>query len=310
MKNFKAILLGFSAVYLLSGCPGKVKATFQSTAPPSTLANSKISLVNDGAMADGTSAVVVMVNFIDNEENPKEGLTPEYEISGDGVTSQPCTTSNSGGLSICMLKATVEGVKTFKVTNVEGLDLKSDITFSKFEPQKPGFSTGGGSTTVSTGIKQITVSNQVEYETTKDANGDSIVKCRQNGDPNASKVSCFNSDGSVNTGAIVYAKDNSNNLIPIYETNPDGSLKLDGNSQPIPTTAIVSTGDATVALKAISSFGEPLSLVEQKMVAESDLCTSADVSGSAHGCTAVGNARSGATILGKARANMQGVLNE
>lgn len=310
MQKLFRVLMAISAVYTLAGCPGKLKAKFASTAPISTLANSKISLVNDGAMADGTSAILVMVNLIDNENNPKAGFEPQFEVEGEGVVSTPCTQSNNEGLAICMLKASVEGTKTFKITNIENLDLRSDITFVKFEPQKPGFSAGGGSTTVSTGIKQVTVAYEVKYETNKDTNGDSVVKCRTGGVESGSTISCFNPDGSVNDSVIVYDKDNNGLKIPIFALNPDGTQKLDGSGNPIPATRTVSSGATANSLKAVSSFGEPLSLVEQKMVAEADACSKNDVTNNVAGCAAVGDAKTSAVILGKARANMQGVLNE
>jgi hypothetical protein len=343
----KYVLMGALAAITLTqaGCPGKVKSVFSSTAPPSTLANSKLQVENDGAMADGISAIIVLAEMRNQADAPVSGFTPEIEVDGEGVTTSPCTATNNAGISVCVVKATEQGIKTFKVTNADGLDLKVDLNFTALLPQTPGITVGGGSTTVSTGtaIKHVSLSDEVHYE--RDGGGNLVLDA--NGDPiikriNSSVPLVDPSTGVVDTTNICYkdAGSPSNSSVcanPSTARSPSSTNTVPASGTYTASTGLPATsGGQAVTMKAVTSFGEPLSAVDadgkgtmkQQMLAASDVMEYADAYFAVMAETyapgssttpsptqqaqinlKVGTPKAGAVVRGTATYNMQGVLH-
>jgi hypothetical protein len=124
-----------SASLLLSACgpiDGKIHL-WGSKLPD--FARSEI-IQNGPAIADGSSELLVAVSLMNADGSSVKLFKPTYEIlSGGGVQGTECTTSNSNGISTCILKSTQAGVKKFSVTNIR-IKLERDVVFTA--PEKSG----------------------------------------------------------------------------------------------------------------------------------------------------------------------------
>lgn len=139
---------------VLTAC-GKADVGVEDASPASKVVNdflkTEILLRDDSAgVADGVTELYVLVRLMNSNSKVVKGFRPTYEISvGDGVIVTSCSESDANGISVCPLKATIPGVKTFSLLNVAKLVLKKDVTF---DPKPAGQAFGfvaAGKTAVS-----------------------------------------------------------------------------------------------------------------------------------------------------------------
>ena len=121
---------GFCA--LLASC-GNVSSNVSYDYTRTTAVDFKNSQIisNGPQAADGATNLLVVISLLNSNNTPVVGFTPTYEIvSGLGVTASPCTSSNSNGVSTCILRSAQTGIKRLRVTNVTTIALSADVTFS------------------------------------------------------------------------------------------------------------------------------------------------------------------------------------
>jgi len=79
--------------------------------------------------ADGVSQLLVGLQLKNSDNHAVANYQPTYEItSGGGVITSSCTTSDSNGISACVLKAIQPGQKTVSLTNAK-VGLKQNVLF-------------------------------------------------------------------------------------------------------------------------------------------------------------------------------------
>jgi N-acetylneuraminic acid mutarotase len=83
------------------------------TAP--SVANSSINVGPSSLPADGTSTATISITIKDSSSNPLSGLVPVFSISGSGNSYNPCTSTNSFGISTCTIKSTVAEIKKIRL---------------------------------------------------------------------------------------------------------------------------------------------------------------------------------------------------
>jgi|GEM_PF-6610812 len=129
-KQILLIALITSAGAFSSSC-GKITAelNFSHTPPVQDFKKSQI-ISNGPQVADGSSSLLVVISLLNSDGTPVIGFTPVYQIlSGGGVTSLPCTSSNANGVSTCILKSTQAGTKLLSVTNIT-ISLQASLVFT------------------------------------------------------------------------------------------------------------------------------------------------------------------------------------
>lgn len=121
----------FIAVMLisLSAC-GKLKMSITDLAEKTSFDFEKTEIVTNGtALADGIDELIVLVRLKNSDNSIVSDYRPDYEITvGGGVVKGNCTKSDNHGISVCILKSTIAGVKRMRLTNAK-LGLESDLTF-------------------------------------------------------------------------------------------------------------------------------------------------------------------------------------
>lgn len=147
-RLFVALPLAIATLFL-TGC-GKISSEVSAIFKGKTdFARSEI-ITSGTGVADGSTEMLVVIQLMNSDGTPVKLYKPTYEIvSGSGVTAQECTTSNSNGVSTCILKATQAGTKRLSVTNIK-IELQKDLLF-----QLPSSKTMLG---LASGAKQITTS--------------------------------------------------------------------------------------------------------------------------------------------------------
>ncbi len=115
-------------LFLVNCSKGTITGTFKHASIQDFKKSEIIS--NGPAAADGQSDLLIVIQLTNSDSTPVVGFRPTYTVvSGGGVTALPCTTSNSNGVSTCILRSTQVGVKTILVNNV-AIVLKSDVVFT------------------------------------------------------------------------------------------------------------------------------------------------------------------------------------
>jgi hypothetical protein len=113
-------------------------------------------ITNGPAIADGLSELTVAVQLKNSDNSPVADYRPEYEVvSGSGVIKNDCTKSLNNGLSYCLLKATIGGLKRIRLTNAK-VGLESMLQFtSKVSTPRSGLAarTSTLETATATGLK-------------------------------------------------------------------------------------------------------------------------------------------------------------
>jgi hypothetical protein len=125
-------LMGCSANNNLSGSYGD--------APPVSgdFLNSTMNVTTDFVVADGIASVVVVIYLKNKSNQPVRSYQPKYSVAGSGIVPIPCTLSNEEGISVCLVKSTEVGQRTFRVTNI-AINLTSPINFTAPSVAVPGF---------------------------------------------------------------------------------------------------------------------------------------------------------------------------
>lgn len=129
MERIRIITITF--LFILSGCGkldldlGKAVVDFLKTEI----------VVGGSNFADGTSEMVVVVHLKNSNNTPVPNYKPTYNVTPvTGMTTVECSTSTSDGVSVCVLKSTSPGYKTFKLTNAK-IGLEKVV---EFQVQKKG----------------------------------------------------------------------------------------------------------------------------------------------------------------------------
>ncbi len=80
--------------------------------------------------ADGTSQMLVIIRLMNSDGSVVTPYQPTYSITpSTGVTTQDCTTSDSNGVSTCILTSSQAGTKTLSITNISAT-IQAQVTFS------------------------------------------------------------------------------------------------------------------------------------------------------------------------------------
>lgn len=124
--------------------------------------------------ADGVSQLLVGVQLKNSDNSPVSDYLPAYSISsGSGVIKSTCTNSDANGVSACILKSTVPGIKTMQLTN--GLvGLSQHVQFIEpagFQRMSLVPSSQVRGTTPQGSVAQITLGNQFQGNSLKTAGG-------------------------------------------------------------------------------------------------------------------------------------------
>ena len=143
---------------------GLVGVTFMSCSMESSITSTselrdflKSEVISSGSVpADGISELMVVLHLKNSDNSPVANYKPTYDITkGGGVIREECTHSDKNGISACILKSTVPGEKTFKVSNIEQKVLEKVVIFDTPTPTSSvaGITGGAISTTTATGYK-------------------------------------------------------------------------------------------------------------------------------------------------------------
>jgi hypothetical protein len=146
MPWYKGLLL-FVLLISITGC-GKISGSIKSLAPNgiNDFLKSQI-LVNGPGVADGTTALVVLLRLMNSNNTIVVGFQPDYRVlSGTGLSPAACSISDNTGTSVCLLRSTMPGVKRIKIGNIDTLSLEKDVTFNPKPISKNIFTlaSGGG----------------------------------------------------------------------------------------------------------------------------------------------------------------------
>lgn len=144
------------SVFALCGC-GNISSEISSTFKrPSVQDFAKSEIINNGpGIADGQSELLVVVQLMNSDSTSVKLFKPTYEVTtGGGVSAAACTSSNSNGVSTCVLKATQAGTKTISVTNINR-PLIADVVFNPPGASKPVFGLVSASKTQTQGSYKL-----------------------------------------------------------------------------------------------------------------------------------------------------------
>ncbi len=108
------IILG--SVFLFSGC-----GNLDLTLPSAGLDFQKTEILVGGTnLADGNSQMLVVVHLKNSNSSPVKNYKPTYTVApANGLITSECSTSTDSGISVCVLKSTSAGLKTFRLTNAK-----------------------------------------------------------------------------------------------------------------------------------------------------------------------------------------------
>lgn len=77
-------------------------------------------VVGGSNLADGNAQMLVVIHLKNNDSSPVKNYKPTYTVTPNtGMTTSDCTNSTKDGVSVCVLKSNIAGVKTFKLTNAK-----------------------------------------------------------------------------------------------------------------------------------------------------------------------------------------------
>jgi hypothetical protein len=87
-------------------------------------------ITGDAVPADGNSQLLVAIHLKNSDNRPVKEFQPTYDIENNasGVIKNQCSTSDINGVSVCILKSTVAGIKLFVLTNAK-VGLSKSIEF-------------------------------------------------------------------------------------------------------------------------------------------------------------------------------------
>lgn len=77
-------------------------------------------IVGGSNLATGTADMYILVHLKNSDSSPVVDYKPQYDITPlAGLSVQACTSSTSAGISVCTIRSTSAGFKTFKLTNAK-----------------------------------------------------------------------------------------------------------------------------------------------------------------------------------------------
>ncbi|RYZ93359.1 MAG: hypothetical protein EOP06_01205 [Proteobacteria bacterium] len=129
--NFHISLAFLAAILLSSTSCSKLGSgvSFEFDKQATDFAKSQI-ITNGPQAADGVSPLLIVISLQNSNNTPVVNFTPTYQVvSGSLVVSAPCTSSNSNGVSTCILKSHVPGTKRILVDNII-INLTADVVFT------------------------------------------------------------------------------------------------------------------------------------------------------------------------------------
>ncbi|OQW48991.1 MAG: hypothetical protein A4S09_12815 [Proteobacteria bacterium SG_bin7] len=109
-------VLILSSFLLLSAC-----GNLDLTLPSGTVDFLKTEIIVGGTnLADGNSQMLVVVHLKNSNNSPVKNYKPTYNITpSNGLITSECSTSTDNGISVCVLRSTSAGPKSFKLTNAK-----------------------------------------------------------------------------------------------------------------------------------------------------------------------------------------------
>jgi hypothetical protein len=114
---------------LIAGCGSAISTSLNKFVSGNDFALSYVS-VSGAGIADGSTDFQFSVVLKNSNGSYVNSFIPQFSIvSGEGVTSITCASSNSSGVSNCSIKATTIGVKRISISNIS-VSLEEDITFN------------------------------------------------------------------------------------------------------------------------------------------------------------------------------------
>lgn len=99
----------------------------------------------EDATADGQDTADITIELFDEFNNPVEGVTPEFEASGDGNDYQPCTETDADGIAHCEMTSTEPGMKTLEITEPVSVVGETIEFLPDCDEQETPFGGGDGS---------------------------------------------------------------------------------------------------------------------------------------------------------------------
>lgn len=110
-----------------TGCDNTIEGTIGG---PRIIDFQKTEIIAGGPVeADGTSQLLVAIHLKNSDNTPVSNYLVTYTVTSNaGVSANQCTSSDSNGVSICIIKSTILGTKTVTLTNAK-VGLSKNIEF-------------------------------------------------------------------------------------------------------------------------------------------------------------------------------------
>lgn len=127
-KQLRHITSVFLCTCILVGC-GQFKAALKTGNVLITDFEGTEILAGDPVYANGSEQLVVAIHLKSSSLVPIPNFRPEIaSISGTGLLPTICSLSDSNGVSVCLVKATVAGKKRIQLLNAKA-GLEAELTF-------------------------------------------------------------------------------------------------------------------------------------------------------------------------------------
>lgn len=136
--NVVSSVMAIAFVILLNGCGG-LSISISRIEPKGVpdFLKSEI-LVNGYGLADGVSGLLVVVRLLNSDGSPVPGHFPQYQVAA-GLTlasSSTCSVSDNNGVAICLLRATLPGTRTIRMSNLGKAHVEAGVTFTPPAPRR------------------------------------------------------------------------------------------------------------------------------------------------------------------------------
>ncbi|MCM2280954.1 MAG: hypothetical protein NDI61_03810 [Bdellovibrionaceae bacterium] len=87
-------------------------------------------LINGTGIADGVTQLVMLVRLLNSDGSVVVGHRPAYQVaSGLALADTPCSISDQNGISVCLLTASLPGIRTLRIVNLGQARVESGVTF-------------------------------------------------------------------------------------------------------------------------------------------------------------------------------------
>lgn len=136
----KVVSSGMAIVFamLLNGCGG-LSVSISRIEPKGVpdFLRSEI-LVNGYGLADGVSGLLVVVRLLNSDGSPVPGHFPQYQVAAglSLASNSTCSVSDNNGIAICLLRATLPGTRTIRMSNLGKAHVEAGVTFTPPAPRR------------------------------------------------------------------------------------------------------------------------------------------------------------------------------